>query len=115
MNQDTGHLISAIHAVYAGATYVLPGSRTQERPQPAHTGDARTQALTMREMEVVRLFVSGMSINEIAAQLNRTKQTISARKSRAMRKLGVERDADLFSFAYETGLAAATAKLGPDA
>ncbi len=114
-SHDTGHLISAIHAAYAGATYLLPSARGQARPQPVPTADVRLQTLTAREMEVLRLFVSGMSINEIAAQLNRTKQTISALKIRAMRKLGIGRDADLFSFAYETGLTIAAAKPKPDA
>jgi two-component system capsular synthesis response regulator RcsB len=59
-------------------------------------------------LEVVRLYVSGASINEIAEQLNRSKQTISTQKTSAMRKLGIERDADLFRFAYETGIAAAS-------
>lgn len=60
--------------------------------------------LSVREEEVVRLFVSGLSINEIAERLNRTKQTISSQKTNAMLKLGLTRDADLFRFALETGL-----------
>ncbi|EFF74447.1 Bug family tripartite tricarboxylate transporter substrate binding protein, partial [Achromobacter piechaudii] len=35
---------------------------------------------------------------------SRSKQTISSQKSSAMRKLGIERDADLFRFAFETGI-----------
>ncbi|MFJ3461288.1 response regulator [Achromobacter spanius] len=104
--QETRHLISAIHAVYAGARYfpnesadgALPGRARQALSGPD---------LTRRELEVVRLFVSGMSVNEIAAQLNRSKQTISSQKSSAMRKLGIERDADLFRFAFDTGIATA--------
>jgi two-component system capsular synthesis response regulator RcsB len=107
---DTSHLISAIHAVYAGATYFRSPSRTSDGVPAQHAlaTDGRTRTLTKREIEVVRLFVSGMSINEIAEQLNRTKQTISSQKIRAMRKLGIDRDADLFRFAYETGIEVAT-------
>ena len=65
---------------------------------------ATDSPLSNREEEVVRLFVSGLSINEIADQLNRTKQTISSQKTNAMLKLGLTRDADLFRFALETGL-----------
>ncbi|MDN7646239.1 MULTISPECIES: hypothetical protein [Burkholderia cepacia complex] len=43
-----------------------------------------------------------MSIGEIALHLNRAKQTVSAQKVRAMKKLCIERDADLFQYAYET-------------
>jgi two-component system, NarL family, captular synthesis response regulator RcsB len=104
--QDTRHLISAIHAVYAGARYFPNDSG--ESALPGRTREARLgPELTKRELEVVRMFVSGMSINEIATQLNRSKQTISSQKSSAMRKLGIERDADLFRFAFDTGIATA--------
>ncbi|EHK63218.1 response regulator transcription factor [Achromobacter arsenitoxydans] len=100
-----GHLISAIHAVYAGATYFSPRLRpptTQDgAPQPEPV-----KGLTRRETEVVRLYVSGVSINEIAEQFNRSKQTISSQKASAMRKLGIARDVELFRFAYESGLLA---------
>lgn len=102
--QETNQLISAIHAVYAGARYF---------PSELHGGAALSTStktlrigpdLTKRELEVVRLYVSGMSVNEIAAQLSRSKQTISSQKASAMRKLGIEREADLFRFAFETGI-----------
>jgi two-component system capsular synthesis response regulator RcsB len=109
-SHDTSHLISAVHAAYAGATYFRSTSRAREDalPKASLSADTRARTLSPREMEVVRLFVSGMSINEIAERLHRTKQTISAQKTRAMRKLGIDRDADLFRFAYETGLEVAT-------
>ncbi|MFM0043889.1 response regulator transcription factor [Paraburkholderia sediminicola] len=105
---DAAHLVSAIHAVYAGATYVSPAANREPLQNRVRTASTQTTVkLTPREAEVVRLYVSGMSVNEIADQLHRTKQTVSSQKSSAMRKLGIERDADLFRFAYETGLAAA--------
>jgi two-component system, NarL family, captular synthesis response regulator RcsB len=115
-SHNTGHLISAIHAVYAGATYFRSTSRGQESAlsEPIPTGDARTLTLSPREMEVVRMFVSGLSVSEIAERLHRTKQTISSQKTRAMRKLGIDRDADLFRFAYETGIEVATDAPKPD-
>ncbi|AIO37056.1 bacterial regulatory s, luxR family protein [Burkholderia cenocepacia] len=99
---DVDHLIAAVHAVYAGATYYSPSVKTKAAaPEVVH----RTpQPLTPRETEVIRLYTSGLSINEIADRLNRAKQTVSAQKIRAMKKLGIERDADLFMYAYETGL-----------
>lgn len=99
---ETTQLVSAIHAVYAGARYFpnesisAPGATTRPR--------SSVPDLTKRELEVVRLYVSGLSVNEIAAQLSRSKQTISSQKASAMRKLGIEREADLFRFAFETGI-----------
>lgn len=100
---EVGHLVSAVHAVYAGASYFSP----RLRGEGGGGGDGQARDLSPREAEVVRLYVSGASISEIARQLNRTKQTVSSQKSSAMRKLGIERDVDLFCFAYETGLAIA--------
>lgn len=99
-SDDVSHLISAIHAVKGGAAYFSPTALSQAGP--ARTEGA--QALSMREAEVVRLYIAGRSVKEIAEQLHRSKQTVSAQKMSAMRKLGIERDADLFRFAYETGL-----------
>ncbi|WP_410573143.1 LuxR C-terminal-related transcriptional regulator, partial [Bacillus sp. SIMBA_031] len=39
------------------------------------------QLLSPRELEVARLFASGLSITEIAKRLNRSKQTISTQKA----------------------------------
>ncbi|WP_321387214.1 response regulator transcription factor [Alcaligenes phenolicus] len=98
---DITHLITAIHTVYAGSSYLSPS--IQEICMRTDASNS-TQKLSRRELEVIRLFVEGASINEIANQLNRTKQTISTQKSSAMRKLGIQRDADLFRYAYESGL-----------
>lgn len=110
-SKDIGHLITAIHAVHAGATYYSP---TLEEPTgsggPAQVLSTRIPHLSIREAEVVRLYLSGVTVSEIAAQLNRTKQTVSAQKRTAMRKLGVERDADLFKFAFESGMAVSTSR-----
>lgn len=105
---EVDHLIAATHAVYAGANYQSPSVREKLAMQEAST--RVVEAMTQREAEVIRLYVSGLSISEIAAQLNRAKQTVSAQKTNAMRKLGIERDADLFQYAYETGLVTAGPK-----
>ncbi|AKG67687.1 LuxR family transcriptional regulator [Serratia fonticola] len=103
--EDIGHVISAIHAVYAGATYISPHFKSVAQGLGGNMVSRTTNyKLTRREAEVIRLYVSGMSVNDIASQLKRTKQTISSQKTSAMRKLQISRDADLFRFAFETGL-----------
>ncbi|KVG27967.1 response regulator transcription factor [Burkholderia diffusa] len=96
---DVGHLISAIYTILANTTYLSP---SVTRAQPEQRSGRRHLDLTKSETEVLRLYVSGMSVSEIAAHLNRTKQTISAQKIKAMQKLGVERDADLYKIVYES-------------
>jgi two-component system capsular synthesis response regulator RcsB len=100
---DVGHLVTAIYAVRSGAVYRSPGAgSTAAQLSTANAGTAKQ--LTRREVEIVRLYVSGMSINEIADKFSRSKQTISSQKTSAMRKLGIQREAELHRYAYENGL-----------
>ncbi|WPO99065.1 response regulator transcription factor [Pseudomonas sp. HR96] len=67
------------------------GENRQDRPFVQET-------LSPRELEVTRLFGAGLSVSEIALAVNRSKQTVSAQKVSAMRKLGVPSDAALFIY-----------------
>jgi two-component system, NarL family, captular synthesis response regulator RcsB len=64
--------------------------------------------LTTRELEVVRLFVSGLTVSEIAERLHRSKQTVSTQKMSAMRRLGIRRDADLIKYGMDSDLISQT-------
>jgi two-component system capsular synthesis response regulator RcsB len=61
--------------------------------------------LTLKEIEVVRLFASGSSLTDIAQQLNRSLTTVATQKRSAMRKLRVGSNADLVAYARDRGLA----------
>lgn len=60
--------------------------------------DERFSSLSMKEMEVLRLFVAGSSVSDIARQLNRSIKTVSAQKVAAMRKLEVDSDQALLTY-----------------
>lgn len=62
------------------------------------------ELLSPRELEVTRLLAAGRTVGEIAARLCRSKQTVSAQKVSAMRKLGLPNDAALFLYLQEQGL-----------
>jgi two-component system capsular synthesis response regulator RcsB len=80
---DLSHIGLAIVQVMRGQEYIGP---------------------SVQELEVVRLFVSGMTITEIAAHLRRSIKTISTQKNTAMRKLGIDRESELFQYAQSNGL-----------
>ncbi|MEX1829525.1 response regulator transcription factor [Luteibacter yeojuensis] len=61
--------------------------------------------LSIREIEVVRLYVGGMSISAIAERLSRSVKTVSRQKRDAMQKLGIDHDSRLSEYAREHGLA----------
>lgn len=49
-------------------------------------------------IEVIRLFGAGNTVGAIAAQLHRSKQTINAHKTSAMKKRGIAREVDLIRY-----------------
>ncbi|MBI6852241.1 response regulator transcription factor [Pseudomonas lijiangensis] len=73
------------------------GDHGTDRPKPL-------EQLSPRELEVIRLLAAGNTVGEIATQLNRSKQTVSAQKVSAMRKLGLGNEAALFIYLQEHGL-----------
>ncbi|NML32719.1 response regulator transcription factor [Paraburkholderia antibiotica] len=92
---NIGHLISAIHAVYAHTIYYPSYPEIVTDLAEGSMSTSLTQ-LSKREAEVIRLYTSGMRVGEIAEKLNRSKKTISSQKIAAMKKLGIVSDADLF-------------------
>jgi two-component system, NarL family, captular synthesis response regulator RcsB len=88
-----------------GLPYAGPSVRAmRESHHASGRGKAREPLLSPREIEVVRLFVSGMTIKEIAERLSRSIKTVSSHKTAALRKLGLARASQLFQYAQSTGL-----------
>lgn len=94
----------AIRAVQAGQTFASECLRVQL--VEAGTGDqSQEPQLSGKEREVVRMLASGMTVSQIAAQVNRSISTISKQKSTAMQRLSISTDVDLFAYARSTGIA----------
>ncbi len=75
----------------------------REDPQP-HTP---IEALTSREMEVLRLIGKGLSRVEIGKEMSRSAKTIDGHQERMIKKLGVRSRADLMRLAIREGFAEA--------
>ncbi len=99
-SDDLSQVQAAVMAAYAHRRFHSPAVTELLRRREQR----RVTVLSPKEVEVVRLFLEGLSITEIATRLDRKKQTVSTQKVNAMRKLGVERDAELYSFAPDLGL-----------
>lgn len=84
-----------VHFIKGVTGTVEPGKAT------APTGIS----LTPKESEVLRLLLRGLTISDISTRLNRTKQTVSAQKKSAMRKLGVTSEYELYQQLQQLGLA----------
>ncbi|MDN5598598.1 MAG: response regulator transcription factor, partial [Pseudomonas sp.] len=103
--EDMTQVVKAIRKVVSGAvylstdmTYRLAETVTSEtRKDPSEASDALVQAeLTSREQEVIRCYLAGMTVSEIAEKFNRSIKTISTQKTSAFRKLGVTSNNELF-------------------
>jgi DNA-binding NarL/FixJ family response regulator len=91
---DIGHIVTAVHSSYGGGNYLSPTiKRTLDAVNDGE--NHRAAKLSPREIEVIRLYLSGLSVNKIAERLNKGKQTVSSQKISAMKKLGVKNDVEL--------------------
>jgi two-component system capsular synthesis response regulator RcsB len=99
-------LPEAISNVRRQDTYVADSVRHTLLAAADYGTDENTPVskLSPRELEVMRMLASGNSVMGIATRLNRSKQTVSAQKISAMRKLGLDNDAALFLYLQENGL-----------
>ncbi|AOK06912.1 two-component system, NarL family, captular synthesis response regulator RcsB [Burkholderia latens] len=108
---DLGELARAIRSVASGRSYisadVVDAMQSSDVHEPRfsdphaagsakHTPLSQT-GLSVREHEVLRCFLSGMSVSDIALKFSRSPKTISAQKQSAFRKLGIRSDADLIA------------------
>jgi two-component system capsular synthesis response regulator RcsB len=99
-------LKQAAYTVAKGRRYLCPAfaSILGAQALPSSGTAEPLVSLSERELEVVRLFVQGLSGRQIAAQLNRSEKTISRQKRTAMDKLGLGHDGGLVEFARVSGL-----------
>ncbi|CAH2920618.1 MAG: Two-component transcriptional response regulator, LuxR family [uncultured Paraburkholderia sp.] len=104
-SDDLSHIGLAVRHVSRHLEYLSPSVKASLDALRMNAGGKSDEVmLSRRELEVVRLFVSGMTIKEISEQLNRSIKTISTQKNTAMRKLGIDRDSELFQYAQSNGL-----------
>lgn len=96
---DLAEILTALGAlennqIYRGAPQALAA------PSPGGPQDAATRIarLSPKELEVLRHFLSGTSVGDIARIMNRSVKTVSTHKVAAMRKLDVETDHELVMF-----------------
>ncbi|EMN1411969.1 response regulator transcription factor [Enterobacter chuandaensis] len=108
-SRDASEVVDAVRRVAAGHICL---SESMEKEfylisEPSASGDAedeqhvidgigRLDQLSARELEVLRLFLSGMSVLQISEKFSRSRKTVSGQKKSAMKKLGVKTDPELF-------------------
>lgn len=109
-NTDPDELEKAIHAVIEKDFYhndlvasVLRRSM-RDRKLAQQRPVFRSQQLTDREIEIVKLVCQELSNKEIGDRLGLSDRTVENHRSRIMEKLGLKSAVGLVRHAYETGL-----------
>jgi DNA-binding NarL/FixJ family response regulator len=103
-------LLAAVRAVATGDAVVAPSATRRLLEQLADRlpgvpeADARLEALTEREREVLLAVARGASNAEIAAELYMAEATVKTHVGRLLAKLDARDRVQLVVFAYESGL-----------
>ena len=104
-NTASAELVAAARKVLAGGKYVT--ARLAERLMDVLGGDAAAaphEALSSRELQVLRLVASGRTSKEIAAELHLSEKTIATYRARISEKLGLSTIVELTRYALQHGL-----------
>jgi DNA-binding NarL/FixJ family response regulator len=84
---DPATVLNAVHVVAAGGTFVDPGVRDRLKAATGGAPEPPPRVLTVREREVLARLAEGRSIEEIAAELVLSGETIRTHVRNAMGKL----------------------------
>lgn len=95
-------LVNAIKEVAQGRVYVSP-LLNDLPPQPLTLHPQKT-TVTPRQREVLELISRGLTMKEIASQLNISTRTAESHKYEMMQTLGVQTTAELIRYSLRLGL-----------
>ncbi|SAL63076.1 two component LuxR family transcriptional regulator [Caballeronia choica] len=103
-NSPTGTLVGAIRKAVAGGKYISPALAEQFACNVGGSPATSHEALSDRELEVLKLLVSGDSLAAIAKTLHLSPNTVTTYRSRICQKLQLKSNAELTRYALEQGL-----------
>ena len=98
-------LITAVRCILDGGKYVtsslaqrLASSVSATNPDPPH------EALSPRELQVLRLVALGKSMKEIAEEMTLSEKTIATYRTRISQKTGLKSNVEIARYALKQGL-----------
>ncbi len=97
-------LLAAVRAVERGEPFLTPDAQRALIKDVLGQGAGRTDELTPREQEVVKLVAEAHTNKEIAEILHLSEKTVENHRSNAMRKLGMRDRVELVRYAIRRGL-----------
>jgi len=101
----SSQLVQAIRKVATGGAFITPAVAEQLALGIMSLGDGPPHAsLSDREFQVFRMIASGLSVSEIALELNLSVKTISTHKARIMLKMSLGNNTELLRYAIAHNL-----------
>jgi DNA-binding NarL/FixJ family response regulator len=98
-------LVTAVQRVLSGRRYISPALAEQLAGALAGESAATShEALSNRELQVLRLIALGKSIKEISADLALSAKTVATYRSRIAEKMGLSSNVELTRYAMQRGL-----------
>lgn len=104
-NQASDELVEAVKTVLAGRKYVT--ASLAQRLADALSGEddrAPHDALSPRELQVLRLVAGGKTLKQIAAELALSDKTVETYRARIAEKTGLSSNVELTRYAFQHGL-----------
>ena len=102
-----GQVVEAIRRVAAGK-FAMGPSVEERFPQPRRAKQARqtsrSNLLTNREQQILRMIGRGLSRSDIARELHRSSKTVDAHQQSIMKKLDIHDRVELVRYAIREGL-----------
>jgi DNA-binding NarL/FixJ family response regulator len=98
-------LVTAVQRVLSGRRYISPALAEQLAGALAGESAATShEALSNRELQVLRLIALGKSIKEISVDLTLSAKTVATYRSRIAEKMGLSSNVELTRYAMQHGL-----------
>jgi DNA-binding NarL/FixJ family response regulator len=102
--QADADLMAAVRAVEKGEPFLTPAAQQALIKDVLGENAVRSDDLTPREQEVVKLVAEAHTNKEIAEILHLSEKTVENHRSNAMRKLGMRDRVELVRYAIRRGL-----------
>ena len=97
-------LVAAVRKAAAGGKYLSPALAEKLASMIGGDGMASHEALSNRELEVMRMIAAGDSLVKIAETLHLSPNTVTTYRTRILQKMGMGSNAELTRYAVENGL-----------
>lgn len=99
-------VVAAVRKAASGGKYVTPAMMEKLAGMIGGDSVGSHEALSDRELEVLKLVAAGESLVRIADTLHLSPSTVTTYRARVLDKMGMKSNAELTRYAFENGLLA---------